>query len=220
MTAMEDFNLCSILKNYTTHIFYSAVYGRIQLWHVGESMLSFRTSSGLNIYFKPDGTPTMTEGQRPTVYPSMELYVKYPLDAEEAWREWEETKKNTVKTWEDMRREGTTKSGYVAIDYKVRGEDGMTRLDGAGNSANERSALALIKIRQLIDVAYGGNVTEEEWATNAKKFTLLYNVTEKGIVISATSNRMLPIAFHTIQQANEFISHPSNVKLVKDFYII
>ena len=82
-----------------------------------------------------------------------------------------------------------------------------------------KSALALLKIHQLIEVGYGGNITKEEWE---KAFELKY-------VISCTADKSFPIhttncihtiAFHTKEQAEEFLKYTENVELVKDYFMI
>ena len=80
-----------------------------------------------------------------------------------------------------------------------------------------KSALALAQISQLIPY-YGGEVTNEEWMNNERKFAIVvYNGELKPF--THVNNKVL-IAFHTEQQRTEFMSFPENVQLVKDFYMV
>lgn len=79
----------------------------------------------------------------------------------------------------------------------------------------ERSILALLRIRQLIEVGYGGNVTNDEW----EKAYIISCTADKIFTIHAT-NCIHTIAFHTKEQAEEFLKYPENVQLLKDYFMI
>ena len=80
-----------------------------------------------------------------------------------------------------------------------------------------KAALALAQISQLMPY-YGGEITDEEWKNNKRKFTIVaYNGEIKPF--THVNNKVL-IAFHTEQQRTEFMSFPENVQLVKDFYMV
>lgn len=64
---------------------------------------------------------------------------------------------------------------------------------------------------------YGGLVTEEEWGdTNKAKFSFC-NVSNK-ILIILYINQRTTIAFHTIDECNDFIT--KNLELVNDYLMI
>lgn len=87
------------------------------------------------------------------------------------------------------------------------------------DSAIEKSALALLKIHQLIEVGYGGNITNDEW--NNPKISK-YVVICRGKIIEEIicALQREAIAFHTEEQRREFLKYPENIRLVKDYYMI
>ena len=102
----------------------------------------------------------------------------------------------------------------VAIVSAGSNNNGWTRR----NTSIEKSALALLKIYQLIEVGYGGNISSEEWNNNEWKFT--YQYTKTGIDIISTRISKYIIVFHTKEQAEEFLSYPENIQLLKDYFMI
>lgn len=88
-----------------------------------------------------------------------------------------------------------------------------------------KSALAFLKIRQLIEDGYGGNVTNEEWRTAIDEDNPIYIITIDGMnnircgYVEITQEYS-PIAFHTKEQAEEFLSDPERVQLLKDYFMI
>lgn len=78
-----------------------------------------------------------------------------------------------------------------------------------------RSIIALLRIRQRIEVGYGGNVTNEEW----EKAYIISCTADKIFTVHAT-NCIHTIAFHTKEQAEEFLKYPENVQLLKDYFMI
>lgn len=82
-----------------------------------------------------------------------------------------------------------------------------------------KSALALLKIHQLIEVGYGGNVTNEEWENAFELKYVISCTVDKSFPIHAT-NCIHTIAFHTKEQAEEFLKYTENVQLLKDYFMI
>ena len=85
--------------------------------------------------------------------------------------------------------------------------------------------LATYKIAKLIELGYGGIVTEEEW-TNDKieKYYIVPTINGKNKEIEVINSFAYEdkhfISFHTKQQAKEFMSHSKNIDLVYNYYII
>lgn len=97
----------------------------------------------------------------------------------------------------------------------------MTETIILGDSPIEKSVKALIKIHQLIKYSYGGNVTNKEWKdTTTTKFTIVSCYTiKRGFEFNIHSTTCIHhIAFHTKEQAEEFLSYPENVQLLKDYF--
>lgn len=124
--------------------------------------------------------------------------------------------KPKIRTWEDVRESLHTMQKY-------------------GNSDNEESIefykedkklydklIATYKIAKLIELGYGGMVTEEEWQNSNEKFIIKpYCQRGKFFLEKSTScNCKWFIAFHTSEQRDEFMSFPENVELVKQYHML
>lgn len=117
-----------------------------------------------------------------------------------------------IKTWKDVKEEymlrADTRTSYIIdMDKKCYSEKLVLK------------ALATIQIAKLIELGYGGVVTEEEWKdhTNFK-----YCVEREDNELTYTHNKIgySFIAFHTPEQREEFMSYPKNLQLIKDYYMI
>ncbi len=134
----------------------------------------------------------------------------FPSKDQRDWNKWAEGQKpKTPKIWGDI-KECNVETLYAlkAFNYKV--EEPIVK-----------SAIALLKIHQLIEVGYGGNITSEEWEdSSVEKFIIVPH--EKGFKVDHRFKlrAFRHIAFHTAKQANEFLSYPNNRLLLKDFYMI
>ena len=133
----------------------------------------------------------------------------------------------TPKTWEDV--DNNTKS-----IVQVEGFDTAFReiLDIHINThyLNTNFAykiIATIQIAKLIDLGYGGMVTEKEWEDdNVAKYAIstciindkILNI--KKVDIYSYNSEKYFIAFHTSEQREEFMSYPENVKLVEQYHMI
>lgn len=143
----------------------------------------------------------------------------YEIDKEHSTFECIKFKKKAKKinVWKDIT--------YVTGFY-INNSDVITNYSGKPCKFNKdvylterhtKAALALAQISQLMPY-YGGEITDEEWKNNKRKFTIVaYNGEIKPF--TNVNNKVL-IAFHTEQQRTEFMSFPENVQLVKDFYIV
>ena len=118
--------------------------------------------------------------------------------------------KPQIKTWEDCQEMNEDSNFFIRIDDNLELHDKI-----------HSKCIATLKIAKLIELGYGGMVSEEE-NNNAKikKYAPLY-YGEKGFVIECfyrLQDRVL--SFHTKQQAKEFMSHESNRKLVEQYYMM
>lgn len=119
------------------------------------------------------------------------------------------------KTWSELVEENKYQPYFAEIHSKFSLKDKCIY----GKSTIEKSAASLLKIHQLIEVGYGGNVTNEEWE---EAFELKYVISctaDKIFTVHAT-NCIHTIAFHTKEQAEEFLKYPENVQLLKDYFMI
>lgn len=93
-----------------------------------------------------------------------------------------------------------------------------------------KKMIATIHIQKLIELGYGGMVTEEEWklSTSYIKETVLwtivceYRTESKELQFRIAANWGVPdlLSFHTQQQATEFLLYPENVELVKQYNLL
>ena len=81
---------------------------------------------------------------------------------------------------------------------------------------------ATIKIAKLIELGYGGMITDEEWENeNKSKWVINCDlIKEKKFEILELFLDKFFIAFHEESQAEEFMSYPENVELLKQYYMI
>ena len=133
------------------------------------------------------------------------------------------------KTWQEY-CDNSNEREYLNVEVEVNQYDSDTDTcysdsSTAYNTPVEKSALAFIKIHRLIDAGYGGNVTIEDF----KKLDLFgeyiyhiyYSIIDNKFEIFAISTTMHSlIMFHTKEQAEEFLSHDSNIQLLKDYFMI
>lgn len=132
-------------------------------------------------------------------------------------KEKEEKKKAPI--WEELDRV----SGYFIDDnsnimeakvaYKTSERNQNIYMD----EAHAKSALALAKISQLMPY-YGGKITDEEWRNDTPKYTLFRLYDE--IEFDVGCNAYTPIAFHTEEQRDAFMSREENIQLLKDYFMI
>ena len=87
-----ELNLHQLLRDCVGKTFFSRSHGEVDLYRVsleskGEYFLDFKFSGEIILRFTSDGRRTK-KGEI-DLWPSRELYEKYPLLPDEAWREWE-----------------------------------------------------------------------------------------------------------------------------------
>lgn len=205
---MKELNLCEILKGCEGGIFYSPICGNLILNKITNDEILLRAISDLTFSFRfnKDGT----------YYTFGEIMI-FPSEDQRDWNKWLEKQNLKVpKTWSKMVAQDKETICLVEID-----EMGVT----TAKTPIEKSALALLKIHQLIEAGYGGNVTNEEWVSsngNNLIYVPFYNPIEKefqSFGIYGLHRKSL-IAFHTRKQIKKFLSKPENVQLLKDYSMI
>lgn len=201
---MEKLNLCKILKGHEGETFWSDVFGYIILKEIIHEILVIQWGNiTLNLY--SDGSKVY--GERCVIFPSKER---------RDWNKWlEEQKSGVPKTWNEL----VASKKYKRIVNKI----GILH-SYMDVTPIEKSVKAFLKIHQLIEAGYGGNITSEEWDNdNIEKwyFTVYnrYNSIFIPIRSQCYSEKHF-IAFHTKQQAEEFISYLENIQLLEDYFMI
>lgn len=121
--------------------------------------------------------------------------------------------KPEIKTWKDVKEE-----------YMLRADTGTSYIiDMDKNFYSEKlalKALATLQIAKLIELGYGGMVTEEEWKDNNIEKYCVYSTAGKIHYDGFNTYDCRFVAFHTSEQRKEFMSYPENVKLVEQYYMI
>lgn len=121
--------------------------------------------------------------------------------------------KYKIRTWEDVE--------------KLLPEDGFCVGKFEKYADNPKVTLkcqATLRIAKLIELGYGGIVSDEEWEERINEgtgfYTIAYSPLYKSFHIRVESCNKQFIAFHTRQQAEEFMSYPDNVELLAAYHVV
>lgn len=133
----------------------------------------------------------------------------------------EEKKEPVIKTYQDLIDNKIKISGYW-----INGSSHLEQYQQCIPTEDERnlatsekitkSMLAMAMISQLMPY-YGGAITDEEWRNNLMIKYAIERVRNK-IVIGSYYNNFCFLAFHTIEQRDNFLKY--NEQLVKDYLMI
>lgn len=202
-------NLCEILKGHEGEAFYSPCYGYIILKaikpHCYFSLFFYDNKSKYK--FTKHGKISANNNADCVLFPSKE---------QQDWNKWvEEQKSKKSKTWSELVEQ------EKAHFYEANLCDCNELIDEY--SPIEKSALALLKIHQLIEVGYGGNVTNDEWVNDIKEnnlWSVYFDYYDNEFYPIFTAGHFTHVAFHTKEQAEEFLSYPENIQLLKDYFML
>lgn len=207
----NDINLCEILKDHIGEMYYLPLLGYLILEKIDvhKELIFFGYKSGTVIPIKSNGLDN--DGQ-PAVFPT------------ETNRDWIQYdilfNKSTPKTWTQFIEQNTViHDPYdVCIDITGSKGTGWTRRD----TLIENQCLALIKIKTLIDISYGGHVKKEEWLDRTITKHIIKPATlgdDKFRIITIDSFQDYSnIAFRNIDDAYDFLSYPENIKLLETYF--
>lgn len=201
----ENINLCEILKEHEGETFYSPCYGYITLKAIKPYCyfsLFFNDNNSEYKFTKYGKISTSNDAD----------CVLFPYKDQRDWNKWiEEQKPKIPKTWSDIKEEEKFQGNAAIVVNK----------EELIETPIIKSTNALLKIHQLIEVGYGGNVTEEEWNRYCyPKYFIEYNNESKIFKVMEFSYSRSHIAFHTKEQAEEFLKYPENIQLLKDYFMI
>lgn len=135
--------------------------------------------------------------------------------------------KSKIKTWEDVTKEGfSVEEDYLCEfdNYDHDKVDGFTEAISYKGEFSDKliyKAIATLRIAKLIELGYGGTVTDEEWKSPNEKFVIKPHYQRGKVFLekSTSLNYKHFIAFHTYDQLEEFLSYPENVELVEQFFM-
>ena len=129
--------------------------------------------------------------------------------------------KQQIRTWEDVKK--YYKSAGSTDDYYIHFAYGMA-------SGVSEKCIATLKIAKLIELGYGGMLTKEEWKKSSSCemkdaiWSIVCNVKDEPL---GTEIKIIPVwaqlrllSFRTKEQAEEFMSYPENVELVKQYNLL
>ena len=209
---MKNINLCEILKGHKGETFYSPFYGDIKVDYIEDTSIGFSSVISKNDVFCVDCNGFVIFNDTAT---GPECIV-FPSKDQRDWEEWDKEQK--PKTWDKLIK---VKDIFIEV-AEICSKGGKDLSKTYCNTPIEKSALSFLKLYHLIEEGYGGNVTNEEWYNDLiPKFIIVEKSKNrfKPVCVRKFSNRT-PIAFHTEEQAEEFLGNPENIKLLQDYYIV
>lgn len=206
----EEFDCSKLheaLENCVGQQIYHVMFGDVTIKKVSDKGIVVADSTGKKHTLRTDGK-----------YVENGDVVIYPSNTQRDWYAWwvKNVKPNVVnKTWSKYAEELAVVPVLGQYDKEL--DQTNFNLDETLLNSIEKSAMALIKILQLIDVSYGGLVSSAEWSSPDSKF---YTITKDKFTNElhvVKCDIQHPIAFHTRSQAKEFISYSENVSLFMDY---
>lgn len=213
---MQELNLCEILRGHEGETFYSPICGDILFYQIDSNKpYPIRCSKKTRmIDFTSKGEFYKDYNGECMLFPSKD---------QRDWNKWVEEQKTKVpKTWSELAKEQEVHLQSVATSDLM--------LDYSGDTPIEKSAAALLKIHQLIEVGYGGNVLynkEGHWDDGIYGYTINICPSSKTyldgyeiIPIERRNNVVSPIMFKTKEYAEEFIKYEENCRLLRIFNMV
>ena len=210
---MDKINLCELLRGHEGEIFYTTIYGYAALNSITKDSCQFTSINTRVTFLLHDDGAFDYEGEC-VVFPEMNQ------------RDWNKWQPKLPKTWNELINErsftGNPKNLSCTIISRISKKGIMDVSKTEYDTPAEKSALAFLKIHQLIERGYGGNITNEEWESNSVMHKFNIYPGGKGFIINHVFDPIYfsHIAFHTHQQAEEFLSYPENVELLKDYFML
>lgn len=117
--------------------------------------------------------------------------------------------KPMIRTWEDVE--------------KLLPEDGFCVGEFEKYADNPKVTLkcqATLKIAKLIELGYGGIVTDEEYRQTHNRFWGIWVNDNGEIECTEVEDCRGLLTFHTQHQAEEFMSYPENRRLVEQYHML
>ena len=198
----ENINLYEILKGHEGETFYSESLGYVRLHTVESTYITIMPNKHKSIAFRCAIIDAIDD-----IFPSID---------QRDWNKWVNHK--TPKTWGELVEQDIIDKTILSNILNLR--------ECSSVSPILKSAQALLKIHQLIEVGYGGNVSYER--CSELQYDNVYKIAPIGcknnvyfnIVEVDGESSMNHIMFHTKEQAEEFLSYSENVQLLKDYFQI
>lgn len=210
----ENINLCEILKDHVGETFWCPLVGNVTYKGSDGELVFFQY--GYSIIDIPYDGKDMNNN-----------IAIFPSKDQRDWNKWiEEQKIKVPKTWSELKN-------AKGLCPQILGckSDSCSTYDGTEKDTPiEKSALALLKIHQLIEVGYGGNVLcnkEKHWEGGIIGYTISIKPSSKSyldgyeiIPIERKNNVVSPIMFKTKEYAEKFIKYEENCSLLRIFNMV
>lgn len=213
----KQLNLCEILKGHEGDTFYCSLVGQ------GVTLVFINDNLSISVEYINKEDESGNIAAHLVLYPNGANYkdgecVLFPSKDQRDWNKWiAEQKPKVPKTWSELVKENKYQPYFAEIHIRFSSKDKCTY----GKNPIEKSALALLKIHQLIEVGYGGNVTNKVWKNDKFKFIISIDTSVNEFNISSVCHcTATPIAFYRREQAEEFLKYPENVELLRDYFMI
>lgn len=206
---MTDLNLCEILKGHEGETFYSPTFGELTLTDFIGKTIRFERKDGIDIILLHNGK-WCKDSEEISVYPSKD---------QRDWNKWDDENNSKVpKTFDDLDKSNLAKQLQAKIRIEISYKDDSLCDASVAKSTIEKSALAMLKLHQLIEVGYGGN------ADKTKEFySITYDVEDKRFIVRRYKNIIYDnfiVCFKSEELAEEFLLYKENVELLKDYFMI
>lgn len=121
-----------------------------------------------------------------------------------------------IKTWSDV------KFYYPdLVNDMLQGTYELKRIYDKASDGVLNKCIATLKLDKLIEFGYGGRVSIDKWKEGEKSYCVVVSSVNKEIELRVVTTyfNLDYITFHTKEQADEFISYPENIELIKQYYI-
>lgn len=225
-------DLIDVLKGHEGEEFYTTTHGEviycgyeIEKRPDGKRIIKVQVKDNPDINFQ-----ILSTGQ---LYEKGDL-IFFPSQKQKSWERWIEECKlaESFKTWEDIVKNGKSKCRSVEIKSHlisssmidlIKPEDYVST--GSGTK-EEKSALAVLLIHQLIESSYGGyRENSDDYyivyyprPVMGQRFWVVYSNEPANYGKLRYGHPVL--RFKSQQYAGEFLKYPSNVKLIEDLFMI
>lgn len=158
-----------------------------------------------------------------------ELKIKIPegyeIDKENSTLEYIKFRPaHKVEIWSDLKK---ISGAYIDLESKIKEEyiDNYSDVDNAYDynkslfidKKHAKSAIAMAQISQLMPY-YGGIITDDEWHNDTIKYCV--HCWLDTIAYEDSKHYRYFLSFHTQKQRDKFMSHPENIQLIKDYFMI
>lgn len=206
--------LSNILRGHEGETFYSPIIGNCTLYEISDTYIKVQ-------YLNNNYYCFFLDGRREHSGECMLFPSKYQRD----WDKWDkENNAKTPKTWSEL----VKKDNRQVVREACIGVSTF-QVTIYNSPKIVKSVLAFLKIRRLIEISYGGNVSYSDFSELGKPDPVI--IVPQGTIPSGNiafyaktedvyDNSFSHIAFHTKEQAQEFLSHEENIQLLKDYFMI